>query len=527
MKSYMLLPFFLLLLMFMCSDAAKILVVIPLFAKSHHYTIQPIIRELAERGHDITFYTPMPLGKNYTNVKQFEIHLPLEKMFSTVGFEEIRKLGKIPWFNLISFWPMGLGIVNQTLEHPEIRKLIHSNEKFDLILLETFFGQESLIAFGHKFKAPVIALASFSSYILIDEFTGNPFGTSYIPGFELPYTNKMTFFQRFHNTVRNTLIMLMSYSFYLPSQESLMRKHFNYPGSETIPPMVDMLQNTSLVIVNSQISIDYPRAWVPNVIGVAGLHISPDRKPLPKDLKDFMDNSKNGILYVSFGSVVPSEKMPDDMREAFIKAFSKLKQNVLWKISLDSIPGLPKNVKTSKWLPQQDVLAHPNCLAFVTHGGLLSQQEAVYFSVPLVGIPFFGDQYMNIERAAAAGFAISLDQYNLTETSLTWAINEVLNNPKYRENIKTQSKIFRDNPQPPIEKAMYWVEYILKYNGAPHLRSEGRKLSWFQYLLLDVIGFIALILISVLFIVYLVIKFIVSLCRSKKKPEVKSSKKKN
>lgn len=69
-----------------------------------------------------------------------------------------------------------------------------------------------------------------------------------------------------------------------------------------------------------------------------------------------MDNSSNGVVYISFGSLLPSEEMPDDIKEALKKTFSKLKQNVLWKLAVDSLPGLSKNVKLSKWLPQQDIL---------------------------------------------------------------------------------------------------------------------------------------------------------------------------
>jgi len=48
--------------------------------------------------------------------------------------------------------------------------------------------------------------------------------------------------------------------------------------------------------------------------------------------------------------------MPESKRNAFLGAFSKLKQYVLWKWESDTLPGEPSNVKLGKWLPQSDIL---------------------------------------------------------------------------------------------------------------------------------------------------------------------------
>jgi glucuronosyltransferase len=48
--------------------------------------------------------------------------------------------------------------------------------------------------------------------------------------------------------------------------------------------------------------------------------------------------------------------MSEDKRQAFVEAFSKLKQRVLWKWETDSLPGQPKNMMLGKWLPQSDIL---------------------------------------------------------------------------------------------------------------------------------------------------------------------------
>ena len=58
----------------------------------------------------------------------------------------------------------------------------------------------------------------------------------------------------------------------------------------------------------------------------------------------------------------------------------------------DVTDGLPENVLIKTSLPQNDMLAHPNLKVFVTHGGLLSTQEALFHKVPLVGMPISNDQ---------------------------------------------------------------------------------------------------------------------------------------
>ena len=76
------------------------------------------------------------------------------------------------------------------------------------------------------------------------------------------------------------------------------------------------------------------------------------------------------------------------------------------------------------------VLAHRNVKVFITHGGLLGSTEAIYHGVPVIGIPIFGDQELNLARAERAGYGLTVNYRNLTEDALTWALKEVLYNPK-------------------------------------------------------------------------------------------------
>jgi hypothetical protein len=58
-------------------------------------------------------------------------------------------------------------------------------------------------------------------------------------------------------------------------------------------------------------------------------------------------------------------------------------------------------------------------------------QEAINRGVPLLGIPIFGDQSMNMAKAVSAGYGVVVEIGNATEDSLTWAISEILENHRY------------------------------------------------------------------------------------------------
>lgn len=104
-----------------------------------------------------------------------------------------------------------------------------------------------------------------------------------------------------------------------------------------------------------------------------------------------MDSSEHGIIYVSWGSMIRAETLPENKREGLLKAFGSFKQTVLWKWENDTLPNQPANVHIRKWMPQREVLCHPKVRVFITHGGLLGSSEAAYCGVPVVSKDFFFD----------------------------------------------------------------------------------------------------------------------------------------
>lgn len=75
-----------------------------------------------------------------------------------------------------------------------------------------------------------------------------------------------------------------------------------------------------------------------------------------QDLKKFIEESKHGVIYISFGSMLKAASTPKDKLEAIFAALAELPQRVIFKWEEKTLPGNPKNVYVSKWLPQNDIL---------------------------------------------------------------------------------------------------------------------------------------------------------------------------
>jgi glucuronosyltransferase len=67
---------------------------------------------------------------------------------------------------------------------------------------------------------------------------------------------------------------------------------------------------------------------------------------------------------------------------------------------------------------------------FVSHGGLLGTIEAVYASVPMVGIPMFGDQPTNIKAIVDGKMGVSVNYRDISKENILKAIRTVLDQPR-------------------------------------------------------------------------------------------------
>lgn len=247
-------------------------------------------------------------------------------------------------------------------------------------------------------------------------------------------------------------------------------------------------------------------------------------KPLPDDIQEFLDSAEHGVILFTMGSIIQGVDWPVEKREAFVRAFGKLKQKVLWKYENDTLPNNPGNVMIKSWIPQRDILAHPNVKVFITHGGLLGATEALIEGVPILGIPIYADQKMNVMKSEKRGFGILMEFNEINQELLEWNLNRILHEPSYRRNAKINANRFNDRIKSPEETTVYWVEYVIRHRGAPHMKSPAHNLSFIQRNLIDVYCSFALILIMILAInIWLVRRFITSLSSGDKETKYKKN----
>lgn len=66
----------------------------------------------------------------------------------------------------------------------------------------------------------------------------------------------------------------------------------------------------------------------------------------------------------------------------------------------------------------------------------------------------------------------------------------------------------KDKPYDSLENVIWWIEYVMRHNGAPHLRFNGVDNAWYQQFDLDVIVFLTITSFLTLYAVFGIIKWV-------------------
>ncbi|XP_035853027.1 UDP-glucuronosyltransferase 2B31-like [Sander lucioperca] len=484
------------------------------FDGSHWLNMKALVEELDSRGHEITVIRP----SDSWYIKPESPHYKSITINSSAGFAEERfgsfaitlmnmqREGASLWTRLslefeilAQFYQLHEQVIRMMREIFENKKLMQSlrDAKYDLVLTDPVIGAGVLL--GHRLGLPLVLNVRWTVHGE-GHHTIAPSPLAYVPIAMSQLTDKMTFLQRVKNLLCYVFTLFQIWYVTDPNYKPFVHHYF---GNDV--HYMELFQAADIWLMRNDFTFEFPRPTMPNIIYMSGFQCKPS-KPLSKELEDFVQSSgEHGVIVMTLGTLVA--KLPEDITEDIAAAFAQLPQKVIWRHKGKRPSTLGNNTLLLDWLPQNDLLGHPKTRVFVAHGGTNGIQEAIYHGVPLVGLPLMFDQHDNFFRMKVRGVAKNLDIATVNKDNFLEALKEVLYDPSYRQKMKALSNLQRDQPMKPLDRAMFWIEFVMRHKGAAHLRTESYKMSMIQYHSIDVVVFLLAVILLVFTVFVSAVKF--------------------
>ncbi|XP_029786980.1 UDP-glucuronosyltransferase 2A2 isoform X1 [Suricata suricatta] len=432
---------------------------------SHWLNMEFILEELIQRNHNVTVlassatlfinsnpdspvnFEVIPISYNRRNIDSVIEHMIMlwidHRPTPLTLWTFFKELGRF----LDTIFQMNIQTCEGVLNNTKLLARLQEGA-FNVLLADPVTLCGDLVAL--KLGIPFVYTLRFSPASTVERHCGKiPAPASYVPAALSELTDQMTFGERVKNTIS---YLLQDYIF-----QSYWREWNSYYSKVLGRPttLCEVMGKAEIWLIRTYWDFEFPRPYLPNFEFVGGLHCKP-AKPLPK---------------------------------------------VLWRYKGKKPATLGANTRLYDWIPQNDLLGHPKTKAFITHGGTNGIYEAIYHGVPMVGVPMFADQPDNIAHMKAKGAAVEVNINTMTSEDLLNALRTVINDPSYKENATRLSRIHHDQPVKPLDRAVFWIEFVMRHKGAKHLRPAAHNLSWFQYHSFDVIGFLLACVATAIFLV--------------------------
>ncbi|XP_054994722.1 UDP-glucuronosyltransferase 2B31-like [Sorex araneus] len=492
---------------FSCGSCGKVLVW-PM-EYSHWINIKTILDELVKRGHEVTVLTSKasilvdPTKPASFNFEIYPTQYPKGHMESTIQRVLEEWIYKMPKNSFWSYYSKLQDMIceSYTVVRNHCKDLVLNKKlmkklqetKFDVVFADAIGPCGELLA--EILEIPLVYSLRFSTGSGLEKYSGGlPLPPSYVPVVLSELSDRMTFMERVKNMIH---VLYFDFWFQTVCDNQWDKFYSEVLGKPT--SISKQMSKADFWLIRTFWDFQFPHPILPNFEFVGGLHCKP-AKPLPKDMEEFVQSSgENGVVVFTLGSMVSN--MPEERANVIASALAQIPQKVIWRFDSKTPDTLGANTRLYKWIPQNDLLGHPKTKAFITHGGTNGIYEAIYHGVPMVGIPLFADQPDNIAHMQAKGAAVRVDFETMSSSDLLNALKTVINDPSYKENAMKLRAIQRDQPVKPLDRAAFWIEFVMRHKGAKHLRPASHDLNLLQYHSLDVIGFLLACVVAALWLI--------------------------
>lgn len=158
---------------------------------------------------------------------------------------------------------------------------------------------------------------------------------------------------------------------------------------------------------------------------------------------DLSNNEENKVIYISLGTIFNNSI---EFYECCFKAFCNMNVKVIMsvgrKIDISIFKNIPSNFIVRNYVPQLEVLKYAD--VFITHGGMNSTNEGLYFNIPLILIPQSVDQPFVANRVAELSAGIVIEKNRITPEALNKCVAEILSDDNFKINSEKIGESLRE-----------------------------------------------------------------------------------
>ena len=440
---------------FIAVKASRILFVAPpLFGHINQLVV--LAEELAERGHRVTFACADQFKNRIGRGRvEFMAWRPETAITDAALLERRDKVWELASkdANILRGEQMMLGVVADS--YPAMYET-----------LAPIYRQcqpELVIADSAVVPAFDLADQLGIAYIVQAQFLGNhvKIPPAY-PRYGSAFTIRMTPWER----VINFFVPLTTTARFLPGIIRLNQMRRRCGARTTLRKLL----YSRLMLVGTAFGVEIPRA-LPPLVQLVGPMMPRTVEPLSLRLRAWLeeDSRQPGVVFMSFGTLATLETW---QAKALLEGVVQAGFRLLWslrKTQQTLLPALPPSVRVEPFVPQQTVLAHPAVRGFVSHCGMNSLSESLYWAKPILGLPIFGDQHFNAARVEDLGVGLRLNKQRFNDEEVRAKLTTIVQDPKYRAAAARMSCVLRNSAG--LERAVALVETGLEA-GFEHLVAE-------------------------------------------------------
>jgi MGT family glycosyltransferase len=161
------------------------------------------------------------------------------------------------------------------------------------------------------------------------------------------------------------------------------------------------------------------------------------------------------LVLVSMGS------FSFDHQREFLRACVEAFAGTEWHVVVASagsedFPAVPDNVELLRWVPQLAVLERAD--AFISHAGMNSVMESMYFGTPVVAVPKMPEQRLVADRVQSLGLGLHVPPAEATGERMLRAVRQVTADAHIQNRVRSLSAAMRTAGGPAL--AADYVETV-------------------------------------------------------------------